>query len=74
MMLVHMEVHSKGYFLMRIQSKFEAGWKTMFRLAPIQPFYGQMTLLWFQIKAKIFNNIENLQRSPLCRNKVALTF
>ena len=26
MRLVHMEVHSKGYFLMRIQSKFEAGW------------------------------------------------
>ena len=23
MMSVHMEVHSKGYFLMRIQSKFE---------------------------------------------------
>ena len=26
MMLVHMEVHLKGYFLMRIQSKFEAWW------------------------------------------------
>ena len=25
MMIVHMEVHSKGNFLMRIQSKFEAG-------------------------------------------------
>ena len=25
MMSVHMEVHSKGYFLMRIRSKFEAG-------------------------------------------------
>ena len=26
MMLVHMERHLKGYFLMRIRSKFEAGW------------------------------------------------
>ena len=26
MMLVHMKVHLKRYFLMRIQSKFQAGW------------------------------------------------
>ena len=29
MMLVHMEEHSKWYVLMRIQSKFEAGWQKL---------------------------------------------
>ena len=35
MILVHMEVHSKGYFLMRIQSKFEAWCKVPNKRRPM---------------------------------------
>ena len=38
MMLVHMEVHLKGYFLMRIQSEFEAGLKDMKFINSLQSF------------------------------------